>query len=91
MKTCSVVFEDMPVIKGQCYSFFFFLLRRHQKRLQLEDTSAIIVPSSSALQETQTRNGKKEREIKMESVVVDVVRIKSAGRETKNEEWMQAI
>ena len=90
MKTCSVVFEDMPVIKGQRYSFFF-LLRRHQKRLQLEDTSAIIVPSSSALQETQTRNGKKEREIKMESVVVDVVRIKSAGRETKNEEWMQAI
>jgi predicted chitinase len=38
-----------------------FLLRRHQKRLQLEDTSAIIVPSSSALQKTQTRNGKKQK------------------------------
>lgn len=39
----------------------FFLLRRHQKRLQLEETSAIIVPNSGTLQETQTRNGKKQK------------------------------
>lgn len=50
-----------------------------------------MVPSSTPYKKHKQEKKRSKREIRMEIVVVDVVRFKSAGRETKNEEWMQAI
>jgi len=84
-----VVFEDIPEMKGQCYSFFYFVGIKNacnsNKHLPLQHQ--VLARYKKHKPEMESN----KREIKMESVVVDVVRFKSAGRETKNEEWMQAI
>jgi len=83
MKTCSVVLDDTPEIEGQC-SFFFT-----SQAPKTPATRRNICHYNTKKHKPETERNK--REIKKESVVVDVVRFKSAGRETKNEEWMQAI
>ena len=89
MKTCSVVLQDTSEIKGQCYSFFPFtgIKNACNSKTHLPLEYQVVARYKKHKPETE-RN---KREIKMESAVVDVVRFKSAGRETKNEEWMQAI
>jgi hypothetical protein len=87
-----VVLEEVPEVIGHCYSFVYCAGAKNacnsKKHLPLWYQVLRLTRITNKKRKEKKRS---KREIRMESVVVDVVRFKSAGRETKNEEWMQAI